>query len=537
MRNLTRTTLPSPTAKKDPHANEDQPSRETVAEEIAHYRELVTRAANDAVRDWDIANNTFSWPEGLRSLLGYEEATKADSPEFWQERVHPGDRGRITALLRDALESNSDRWSGEYRFRQANGTYVHLLERAVICRNAQGAPRRWVGTLMDVTARKQLQDEVARAQKMEAFSQLAGGMAHDFNNFLTTILGYSDLIVTEVAGRGTVAKYISEIRSAAGRAASLSRQLLAFSRRQPLETQVLEVNKVLHNLERSILRLLGENISVICELLDHPAHIKVDPEQFTQIIVNLAVNARDAMPNGGTIHLNTRLVTVTAQPSDPLMPELAPGEYVRISMTDDGIGMDDEIKAHLFEPFFTTKHDGKGSGLGLATSYGIIRQSGGHISLETAAGKGTAVHLYLPLEAPPPPVSYRKPKIAKLPSGDESVLVVEDDRSVRHVAVRTLRMLGYNVVEALRGEDGKRQIAHHHFNLVVSDIVLPDMSGEAFADWTRSHSPQTQVVLVSGYLPDGTRTHEKRDMFFLAKPFDPEQLATTVRAALDAPRS
>ncbi|HTD88124.1 MAG TPA: ATP-binding protein, partial [Candidatus Binatia bacterium] len=433
----------------------------------------------------------------------------------------------IAASIRDAIKSKAEYWSGEYRFRHAKGHYLQLLERALIVRDGSRRPVRFIGVLMDVTARKQLQDQLSHSQKMEAFGQLAGGVAHDFNNFLTAILGYSDLLVAEVEGRGTGAKYLSEIRSAAGRAASLTKQLLTFSRREPLEPRVLEVNKLIHDLERSMLRLLGENISVLCELMPGKKHIKVDPDQFTQIIINLAVNARDAMPAGGTLVLKTEAISTNGKSR----AELPPGKYVSISVIDNGMGMTDDVKERLFEPFFTTKDDRHGSGLGLATCYGIVRQSGGHIIIESELGKGTAVHIYLPEVVAPPPAPYRKRP--KLPSGTETILVVEDDISVRHVAVRTLRMLGYNVLEAFRADEAKRLIQCNIVNLVVSDVVLPDMSGCDFADWTRTNSPSTQILLTSGYLPEITLDTPASDLPFLSKPFDPEQLAETVRASLD----
>jgi CheY-like chemotaxis protein len=294
-----------------------------------------------------------------------------------------------------------------------------------------------------------------------------------------------------------------------------------------LEPRVLEVNKLIHDLERSMLRLLGENISVLCELMPGKKHIKVDPDQFTQIIINLAVNARDAMPAGGTLVLKTEAVSTNGKSP----AELPPGKYVSISVIDNGMGMTDDVKEHLFEPFFTTKEDRHGSGLGLATCYGIVRQSGGHIIIESEFGKGTAVHIYLPEAVAPPPAPYRKRP--KLPSGTETILVVEDDISVRHVAVRTLRMLGYNVLEAFRADEAKRLIQCNVVNLVVSDVVLPDMSGCDFADWTRTNSPSTQILLTSGYLPEITLDTPASDLPFLSKPFDPEQLAETVRASLD----
>ena len=507
--------------------NQRNTPREIAPTKDADYYQLVARATNDAIRDWDLASGHLTWPQGLDTLLGYSPGKSDQTIAFWQRQIHGADRSRTAGSIRDAIKSKAEYWSGEYRFRHAKGHYLQLLERALIMRDLNGRPARFIGVLMDVTARKQLHDQLSHSQKMEAFGQLAGGVAHDFNNFLTAILGYSDLLVAEVEGRGTGAKYLSEIRSAAGRAASLTKQLLTFSRREPLEPRVLEVNKLIHDLERSMLRLLGENISVLCELMPEKKHIKVDPDQFTQIIINLAVNARDAMPAGGTLLLKTKVISINGKSH----PELPPGKYICISVIDNGMGMTGDVKEHLFEPFFTTKDDRHGSGLGLATCYGIVRQSGGQIIVDSQLGKGTAVHIYLPQAAAPPPAPYRKRP--KLPSGSETILVVEDDISVRHVAVRTLRMLGYNVLEAFRADEAKRLIECNVVNLVVTDVVLPDMSGCDFADWARTKSPSTQVLLTSGYLPEITLDTPASGLPFLSKPFDPEQLAQTVRASLD----
>jgi nitrogen-specific signal transduction histidine kinase len=409
----------------------------------------------------------------------------------------------------------------------------------MIDRDETRRAKRIVGVLMDITARRHLQDQLVRSQKMEAFGQLAGGVAHDFNNLLTAILGYSDLAIGEIDGRSTIGKYLSEIRTAASRASSLTQQLLAFSRSQPAQPRVVEVNALVNDLERSVLRLLGENITITCELLppDRPAHIRIDQSQFTQIMLNIALNARDAMPEGGSLILKTDTVTVNATAPHPKMPDLAPADYVVFSLIDNGRGMSEKIKARIFEPFFTTKEERNGSGLGLATCYGLIRQSGGQIMLESELGQGTAAHIYLPqVLNPAPSIMHKKPRLSSMPTGKETVLVVEDDLSVRHVTVRTLRLLGYNVVEAIRADEAKRYITENPeaIDLVVSDIVLPDISGRDFAKWTRAHSPRTQVVLISGYLPYVTPGGEDSYPACLPKPFDPEQLATTVRSALDA---
>src|SRR6266404_1855198 len=278
-----------------PNGNKFDSSQQTAATETENYHQLVARATNDAVRDWDLITDALIWRQGLDTLLGWKPAS-GNTIVFWQKRIHPDDRARVMASIRDAIKSDTDHWSGEYRFRRAEGTYVNVLERAMIDRDASGGAKRFVGVLMDITARRHLQDQLVRSQKMEAFGQLAGGIAHDFNNLLTAILGYSDLAIGEIDGRSTIGKYLSEIRTAASRASSLTQQLLGFSRSQPAQPRVVEVNALVSDLERSILRLLGENIAITCELLskDRLAHIRIDQSQFTQIMLNTALNARDA---------------------------------------------------------------------------------------------------------------------------------------------------------------------------------------------------------------------------------------------------
>ena len=521
-----------------PNGNKFDSSQQNAATETESYHQLVARATNDAIRDWDLITDALIWRQGLDTLLGWKPAS-GNTIVFWQKRIHPDDRARVTASIRDAIKSDTDHWSGEYRFRRADGTYLNVLERAMIRRDKTGGAKRFVGVLMDITARRHLQDQLVRSQKMEAFGQLAGGIAHDFNNLLTAILGYSDLAIGEIDGRSTIGKYLSETRTAASRASSLTQQLLGFSRSQPAQPRVVEVNALVSDLERSILRLLGENIAITCELLpeDRLAHIRIDQNQFTQIMLNIALNARDAMPEGGRLILRTDIVTISATARHPKIPDLAPADYVVFSLIDNGRGMSEEVKARIFEPFFTTKDDRNGSGLGLATCYGLIRQNGGQIMLESELGQGTAAHIYLPrVSNPAPSITHKKPRLSSMPTGKETVLVVEDDLSVRHVTVRTLRLLGYNVVEAIRADEAKRCITENPeaIDLVVSDIVLPDISGRDFAKWTRAHSPRTQVVFISGYLPYVTSGDEDSYPACLPKPFDPEQLATTVRSALDA---
>ena len=506
------------------------------------YFAFIAGATNDAVRDWDVKTGALVWAQGLTSLLGYDPESAESNISFWQKNLHLSDRARINASITQVIKGSDNHWSGEYRFRRADGTDITILERALVLRDADGVATRLIGSMMDITARKQLQDQLCRSQRMEAFGQLAAGVAHDFNNFLTTILGYGDLLLNELQITGTLADHVTEIRAAAGRASALTHQLLAFSRRQAMEPVVVEVNSIITNLERSLLRLIGENISVVCDLHHEKegAHIKADPGQISQIILNLAVNARDAMPQGGELTLKTGLVDLAAETESPFeCAAFAPGKYVLISVTDTGVGMSAEVQARLFEPFFTTKSDRERSGLGLATSYGIARQSGGHLRVQSEENKGTTIEIYLPRVPAPPAPPYKKPGSKKVRGGTETILVLEDDVSVRHISVRMLRALGYEVIEAASTNDARHLLAENggrRVDLLLTDLIMPQMSGRRFADAFRVRHPNIKVMFISGYLEESLQPHDRCEpgMFFLPKPFDAEQLATKVREALDA---
>jgi CheY-like chemotaxis protein len=302
------------------------------------------------------------------------------------------------------------------------------------------------------------------------------------------------------------------------------------------------VNSIISNLERSLLRLIGENISVVCHSHGEKegAHIKADPSQITQIILNLAVNARDAMPKGGQLTLETAIVDLEKSPDGQVDGnEFPPGQYVVITVADTGSGMSEEAKAHLFEPFFTTKIDEKRSGLGLATCYGIVRQNRGHLRVESELGKGTTVQIFLPRVPAPPPPAYKKPGSRKVRGGTETILVLEDDVSVRHISVRMLRKLGYQVIEAASGDDAQRLLRENgdrKVDLLLTDLIMPQVSGRRFADSTRTAYPNIKVLFISGYLEESLQPGDRCEpgMFFLPKPFDIEQLSAKVREALDA---
>ena len=389
----------------------------------------------------------------------------------------------------------------------------------------------------DVTERKQLEGQFRQAQKMEAVGKLAGGIAHDFNNLLTAIIGYSDMLHDSLASEDVRRQDIDEIRGAALRAAGLTQQLLAFSRKQVLRPRVLDLNEIVVTAENLLRRLIGENISVATALDPTLGAVMADPVQLEQVIVNLAVNARDAMPDGGQLLIETRNADLeTAYTAEHSV--VTPGGYVQLTVSDTGAGMDDATKARVFEPFFTTKGPGKGTGLGLSTVYGIVKQSGGYIWVYSELGMGTAIKVYLPrvdasmdsLVAPVP-----SPEISR---GTETVLLVEDEPALRAVARRALERHGYTVLDAADGQAALTLAARHTglFHLVLTDVVMPGMGGPELATRFAASHPDVPFLFMSGYTDEAIVRHGvlEADVAFLQKPFSPNALVRKVREVLDA---
>ncbi|HEV8266737.1 MAG TPA: ATP-binding protein, partial [Thermoanaerobaculia bacterium] len=381
---------------------------------------------------------------------------------------------------------------------------------------------------VDVTERNRLEDQLRQAQKMEAVGQLAGGIAHDFNNIITVILGYGDLLASELEGKDHRHEYLSEVRLAAERAAALTRQLLAFSRKQVLEPRVLDLNEVVSGITPMLRRLIGEDVELTTALADDLAAICADPGQVEQVVMNLVVNARDAMPRGGRLTIATANGEVDGQ--------------VELVVRDTGTGMDAETRMHLFEPFFTTKPVGQGTGLGLATVYGIVRQSGGDISVASDLGHGTTFTVSFPaLDGDSGAGALEKPAAAAARGGHETILLVEDEAPLRELNTRILREHGYDVIVANGGESALALASERtgRIDLLLTDVVMPGLSGSALAQALLEKRPETLVVYTSGYTSDALVRHGVSDATaaFLAKPFTPRALAKRVREVLDAPLS
>jgi two-component system cell cycle sensor histidine kinase/response regulator CckA len=386
---------------------------------------------------------------------------------------------------------------------------------------------------------QRLGEQFLEAQKMEVIGQLASGVAHDFNNILAVIIGYSDLMKEEVGTESVCSKYIQEIRHAAEHASALTRQLLVFSRKHEIKPVVLDLNDVLKELDKMLHRLIDEHVELDLDLEKKNGRIKADPAQIGQVLMNLVVNARDAMPNGGRLIIATRNVTVDENYSGN-GTKLTPGQYVMLSISDTGCGMTDETRAHLFEAFFTTKPKGKGTGLGLVTCQTIVKQSGGYILVRSELNKGTTFEVYFPQVAQPLETTTQSAGTGPLPRGTETLLVVEDEPVVRKLARNVLAMQGYDVLAAADGQEGLRVAREHKgppIRLVIADVVMPHMGGKMMAEWLKSSYPDLKVLFTSGYTDDAIVHHGvlQPSVAFLAKPYNPATLARKVREILDTP--
>jgi PAS domain S-box-containing protein len=668
--------------------------------------ELVSRATNDWIWDWNVVTNEVWWNDSLEVLFGYQSRDIRPTFEFWYDRIHPDERERVIASQFATLDAGRRFWSGEYRFRRVDGTYAEVIDRAHALYDEQGKAIRMIGSVRDVTERKltekrqaaqlavnlvlaesatlgesaskllqavcdtsgwelgaiwlvdrtakvlrcetiwsdpaadvgefvtlsrertftagiglpgrvwesgqpawipdvvkdpnfprapvaakvglhaafgfpillgrevlgvleffsheirqpdrdllammadigvklgqfierrQLEGQLRQSQKMEAVGQLAGGIAHDFNNVLTVITGYSQLLLARAGPDNPLRGELEEIRKAGDRAAALTRQLLAFSRRQVLAPKVLNLNDVLTNIEGMVRRLIGEDIEMMT--IQHPSlgPVKADPGQIEQVIVNLAVNARDAMPQGGKLTIETANI-ILDQIRTSREVTIPAGHYVMLAVSDTGHGMDAGTKAHIFEPFFTTKEKGKGTGLGLATVYGIVKQSDGYITVYSEPGRGATFKIYLPLaEAvvePPQPKVF----LGTL-DGSETVLIVEDEDTIRSLACDVLQSHGYTVLQALNAKNALRVSEEQPgpIDLLLTDVVMPQTSGRELAERLTVLRPGIKVLFMSGYTDDAVVRHGvlQEGTAFLQKPFAPADLARKVREVLDASR-
>jgi len=482
---------------------------------------------------------TYGSPATTR-LLGYDltEFVGRNAMEF----IHPDDRAPVLLRLEEVTARPRSSLHIAARVQHKNGTWRYLEG---VLTNLLDDPSvaAIVNNYRDVTDRRILEEQILLSQKMEAIGRLAGGVAHDFNNILTAIGGYADLLMADFAPDDKRRGDIEEIHRATQRAASLTQQLLAFSRRQVLQPKVISLNALIPDIEKMLRRLIGEDILFATVLHPRVGNVRADPGQLEQVIVNLAVNARDAMPapNGGRLTIETRNVEL-----DELYaadhPGVTPGRYVMLAVTDTGVGMDEETKSRIFEPFFTTKARGKGSGLGLATVYGIVRQTGGHIWPYSEPGTGTTMRVYLPrVDDPADPIEHSSEAPPESLRGSETILLVEDEAPVRSVTRQLLERNGYTVLEAADGRTALSLINGEqdrvHVDLLLTDVIMPGMSGRELADQMKARRPQLRVLFMSGYTDDAVVRHGMLEpgLAYLEKPFRPPVLLRKVREVLRHP--
>ena len=491
------------------------------------FRALVENSSDALLMLLDAQGHvTYLTPSTVRHLGWQPEQTIGRSIcDF----VHPDDREHAGGRLAEAVANPGTAVTEEARLRHADGSW-RVMEGVAVNRLADPAVAGVVVNARDITERRTLEEQLRLSQKLEAVGQLAGGVAHDFNNMLTAILGYCHLILDEMPEEHPLRRDLLEIQAAGDRAASLTRQLLAFSRRQMLQPQVVNINTLVTQLEKLLHRLIAEDVELTIALAPGLHPVTVDPASVEQILVNLTVNARDAMPGGGCLTIETANVEIDDTYAATHVT-MKPGSYAMLAVGDTGAGMDAKTRGRVFEPFFTTKEQGKGSGLGLATVYGIVKQSGGNIWVYSEPGHGTVFKVYLPATSTASPIEK------DAPAGSETVLLVEDELSVRTLAGEVLRRLGYVVIAAAHGDEALRLASQHpdEIHLMVTDVVMPRMNGRELADRLRLSRPEIKMLFMSGYTDHVVMQRDLAPgVAFLQKPFTPEVFARKVRLVLDA---
>ena len=500
----------------------------------SYFRHL-TEYALDLITILDPDGTIRFESRSIARELGYQPEDYIGKNAF--DFVHPEDAPRVMQAFLTALQTHGNTPILSFRFRHKDGTY-RILEGCGNNLVEDPAVAGIVFNSRDVTEKRRLEEQFQQSQKVQAIGQLTGGVAHDFNNILTAIIGYSDLTLTQVPGNSTVAGNVQEIRKAAHRAAALTRQLLAFSRKQILQPRVLHLDTVIAEMDKMLRRLLGEHINLVTVPHDPIGNVKADLGQIEQVLLNLSVNARDAMPEGGTLTIESANVTLDESYAH-LRDEVLPGEYVVLAISDTGCGMTDEVKARLFEPFFTTKELGKGTGLGLATCHGIVKQSGGHIAVYSEVGKGTTFKVYLPRVNEVAEPYQREEDLQDTPEGHETVLLVEDEPMLRELGQTVLEDLGYRVFVAENGREALQVLADQPglvVDLLLTDVVMPEMGGKELVEKLRPLSPNTKVIYCSGYTEDAI-FHSgglEAGVYFLQKPYTVAAVARKVRDVLAA---
>jgi two-component system, cell cycle sensor histidine kinase and response regulator CckA len=502
---------------------------------LLHRLNEAQRLAAIGSWEWDLRTDEVWWSDEIYRLFGVTPDQFRPSFEANARFIHTDDLARYREAFEHSLRTG-DRLELGLRLLPGDGGLRECDARGEVVTDGSGQPILFVGFLIDVTERNRLAAALLQSQKMETVGRLAGGIAHDFNNLLGVVLGNAELARMDLEGADPRSEALIEIEDAARKGAALTRQLLAFSRQQVVSPEVLEIAAVVAEMEGMLRRLIGEGITLTVIAGEPPARVRADRAQVGQILLNLVVNARDAMPGGGTLRIETGLVELDADDADR-PASLAPGRYAILAVTDTGAGIDEATRARLFEPFFTTKGPGAGSGLGLSTAQGIARQGGGDVvCVGSNLGDGSSFALYLPATDEPLPAPPAPTPAVPVATGTGTILLVEDDPGVRRLAERNLASAGYTVLTAADGVEAIRVLAVHpgSVELVVTDVIMPTMGGRELAGRVAGARPGTRVLFTSGYpgdiltdqgtLPPGAP--------FIGKPYTADELIATVREVL-----
>lgn len=510
---------------------------------ISERLQLATNSANLGVWDWDLRNNIMIWNDKMFELYGTPREAFSNNIDAWMNGLHPEDKEAAIAECHDAIRGEK-KFDTIFRVCHADGTVRHIKASGLVITGDNGTAERMLGINVDISdiiageeERIKLEVQLQQAQKMESIGRLAGGVAHDFNNMLTIILGHSELGLIRLDPNHRVRDDLIEIRNTAERSAELTRQLLAFARKQTITPKVLNLNETISGMLKMLQRLIGEDINLVLNPASSLWSVKADTSQIDQILVNLCVNARDAIAGIGVITIDTGNVHTDESSQVPYL-KLVPGEYVRFSVSDSGTGMDKETLANIFEPFYTTKEQGKGTGLGLATVYGVVKQNRGFIDVQSEPGAGTKFTIYLPRHEGKSRQVLDETELESVPNGSETILFVEDELAILNIVKIILTEQGYNVLTANSPGEALK-IAREYsgeIKLLMTDVVMPEMNGKDLAKNILALFPSIKRLFMSGYTSDVIAHHGVLDegVYFIQKPFNFTVLATKVREALDS---